>query len=258
MSVLSSRLFHSQVYHRRSKPKQHRLSYKVFFTLFDLDELDTLHRRFRWFSVNSFNLFSFYDRDHGPGENRALRPWIEHQLAKAGRPEAAKRIEILCFPRILGYAFNPITVYYCYDARDHLSAVLYEVSNTFGERHNYLALINDGDSGLVRHSCEKRFYVSPFMDVTGHYHFSIKRPGDRIIVHIHQTDQDGPILDAWVRGKRGEINDRNLMACLTRYPLLTLKVIGGIHYEALKLWLKGIKTKQRPAPPAETVTVMRD
>ena len=258
MSVLGSKLFHSRVYHRRAKPKQHRLSYEVFFALFDLDELDTLHRRFRWFSVNSFNLFSFYDRDHGPGQNRPLRPWIERQLEKAGRPGAGKRIEILCFPRVLGYAFNPLTVYYCYDAGDHLSAVLYEVSNTFGERHNYLALINDGDKGLVRHSCEKRFYVSPFMDVSGHYHFTIKRPDDRVIVHIRQTDQEGPVLDAWVRGKRGEINDRTLLTCLTRYPLLTLKVIAGIHYEALRLWLKGLKTQRRPAPPPETVTVMRD
>lgn len=258
MSVLNSRLFHSRVYHRRCKPKQHRLSYKVFFALFDLDELDTLHRRFRWFSVNSFNLFSFYDRDHGPGDNQPLRPWIERQLAKAGRPDAAKRIEVLCFPRILNYAFNPITVYYCYDADDEFSAVLYEVNNTFGERHNYLALINASDKGIVRHSCDKRFYVSPFMEVSGQYHFSIKRPDDRVIVHIHQTDQDGPILDAWVRGKRGEINDQALLTCLTAYPLLTLKVIAGIHYEALKLWLKGIKTRRRPAPPDESVTFIRD
>lgn len=258
MSVTDTKLFDCHVFHRRFKPKQHRLSYRVFFLLLNLDELDTLHRRLRWFSANSFNLFSFYDRDHGPGDNQPLRPWVETQLARAGITGTTQKIEMLCFPRVLGYAFNPLTVYYCYDTKDRLHAVLYEVNNTFGERHSYLAPIDPEQTGVIRHSCDKRFYVSPFMDVSGRYGFSIKRPDRSLLVHIQQSDDEGPRLDAWVRGKSNTVSDRALLACLVRYPLLTLKVIAGIHFEALRLWLKGIKTQRRPTPPVDSVTIIKD
>jgi len=233
------------------------LRYGAFYLLLDLDELDRLHRRLRWFSVNSFNLLSFYDRDHGPGADQPLRGWVEGHLAQAGiRPDGG-RVEILCLPRILGYAFNPLTVYYCYDDGDRISAILYEVSNTFGERHTYLFTIDDAGERTLRHDCAKRLYVSPFIGVEGRYHFRIRRPDDRLYLHIHQTDSDGPLLDAWVRGERVPVTDGNLAANLWRYPLLTLKVVGGIHWEALKLWLKGVGLTSRPQPPANPVTTIR-
>ena len=263
MSIFDPSIYHGRVFHKRLKPKQHRLQYGLFYLLLDLDELDKLHRKLRWFSANSFNLFSFYDRDHGPGTNEPLRPWVDQQLAGIGVDLHGGAVKILCLPRIFGYAFNPITVYYCHDKEGGLRAVLYEVSNTFGQRHSYLARIDDSDvdggsNRLIQHGCDKRFYVSPFMEVAGRYQFSIRRPDYRLLIHIHQTDSTGPVLDAWVKGTQSTLSDRALLGTLTRYPLLTLKVIGGIHWEALQIWAKGIGLKKRPTPPAETVTVIPD
>ena len=241
--------------------------------LLDLDELDYMHRKIKWFSVNSFNIFSFFDRDHGPGQDQPLRPWIETQLAAAGIKTGTGRIMALCLPRILGYAFNPLTVYFCYDEQQQLAGILYEVSNTFGERHSYLFKIGQSEakggsqnkinsmqdgSTLHRHSCEKRLYVSPFMNVEGNYHFRVKSPANDLFLHIHQTDREGPILDAWVRGKRASIQTSSLLSNLLRFPLLTLKVISGIHWEALQLWLKGVGLKKRPAAPSHPVTIIHN
>lgn len=254
MSEYRSGIYRCRITHRRSRPRRHRLSYGAFYLLLDLDELERLDRRQKWFSVNRFNLLSHYDRDHGSGTNQPLRPWVESHLADAGIQLDGGRIEMLCLPRILGYVFNPLTVYYCYDATETIRAILYEVSNTFAQRHTYLFAIADGDSRLLRHDCGKRFYVSPFIEVEGRYHFRVRRPLERLYIHIHQTDADGPLLDAWVRGKRAPLSDRNLVANLIRYPLLTLKVIGGIHWEALKLWVKGTRLQPRPQPPERPVT----
>lgn len=226
--------------------------------LLDLNELDSMHRRLKWFSYNSFNIFSFHDRDYGPGTNEPLRPWIEHYLNQAGIDLEGGKIQALCLPRIFGYVFNPITVYYCYHRAGRMQAVLYEVSNTFGQRHSYLVAVGNGPDGLYRHSCDKRFFVSPFIEVSGHYEFSVKQPTDELYLHIRQADDDGPMLDAWINGKKTPISDRSLLLCLIRYPLLTLKVIGGIHWEAVKIWLKGTSTVTRPSPPAEPVTVVQN
>jgi DUF1365 family protein len=258
MSVIDSAIYMSKIVHQRSRPKSHRMRYGVFFLLLDLDELDRLHRKLRWFSVNSFNLISFYDRDHGPGENQPLKPWVEQHLQTAGINLDGGRIRVLCLPRILGYVFNPISIYYCYHRSGALRAILYEVSNTFGERHSYLAPIDSDSESLLKHSCKKRFYVSPFMKVDGDYHFRVRQPNEKLFVHIHQTDDDGPILDAWVRGNRRTISDGALLNCLARNPLLMIKVIGGIHWEALKIWLKGIGVQKRPAPPPQAVTIISD
>ncbi|MGI9316078.1 MAG: DUF1365 domain-containing protein [bacterium] len=265
MTILESSLYDTKIHHRRRRPKKHRLKYGAFYLLLDLDELDRMHRQLKWFSYNSFNIFSFYDRDHGPGTNEALRPWIEHHLAQAGACLEGGRIQALCLPRIFGYVFNPITVYYCYHRDGKLIAVLYEVSNTFGQRHTYLFTVdenqkqngNEEERQLLQHSCDKLFYVSPFIENCGYYQFSIKRPTDELYLHIRQADDDGPLLDAWINGRKSHISDRNLLTCLVRYPLLTLKVIGGIHWEALKLWLKGVGLVTRPEPPAEPVTVVQ-
>ncbi len=256
MNESHSALYRVCITHRRSRPKRHRLRYGAFYLLLDLDELEQLDRRLKWFSVNRFNLFSFFARDHGPGTDAPLRPWVEEHLRRAGCAPDGGRIRILCLPRILGYAFNPLTVYFCEDRAGSLTAILYAVSNTFGERHGYLFRTDTPRDGLYRHDCEKRFYVSPFLNVEGRYFFRIRKPDDRLFLHIHQTDADGPVLDAWVRGTFSALTDGQLLATLVRFPLLTLKVIGGIHWEALKLWLKGIGLTTRPPAPEHEVTLV--
>ena len=254
MSIFDSSIYRVRIAHQRSRPKRHHLRYDAFYMLLDLDELDRMHRKLKWFSVNSFNLFSFFDRDHGPGSDEPLRSWVENQLQQAGISYAGGRIRVLCLPRILGYAFNPLTAYFCHDRDGTLTAILYEVSNTFGERHSYLFPIEEHENGLYRHDCEKRFYVSPFMNVEGRYFFRVRTPSDKLFLHIHQVDTEGPLLDAWVRGKRMTMSDRNLLTSITRFPFLTLKVMAGIHWEALQLWLKGVGLKPRPKAPSQDVT----
>lgn len=256
MSMLTSCIYKMRIFHRRRRPKSHRLRYGAFYLLLDLDELDRMHRSLKWFSYNSFNVFSFHDRDHGPGTNEPLRPWLEHHLGKAGIDLQGGSIKALCLPRIFGYVFNPITVYYCYHLDGQLQAVLYEVSNTFGQRHSYLFSL-DNNASLHKHSCDKRFFVSPFMDVSGCYQFSMRQPAEELYLHIRQADDDGPTLDAWINGEKTHISDRTFLQCLVGYPLLTLKVIGGIHWEALKLWRKGIKVVDRPNPPVYPVSIIQ-
>lgn len=257
MSMLVSCLYHTKIQHRRWRPKTHKLNYGAFYLLLDLDELDRMHRGLRWFSYNSFNLFSFHDKDHGPGHNAPLRPWVEHHLDKAGINLEGGSIRLLCLPRILGYVFNPLSVYYCYHRNGELLAVLYEVSNTFNQRHSYLFPLQGETSETLQHSCDKRFYVSPFIDTAGRYGFSMRPPNDELYLHIRQSDDEGKLLDAWMNGSKQHVSDRSLLACLVRFPLLTLKVIGGIHWEALQLWLKGIGLVDRPEPPQEPVTIVQ-
>lgn len=261
--MMSQRLFESCIYeghvvHKRSRPKSHELKYRVFCLSLDVDEMDSLQRRLKWFSVNSFNVLSFWDRDHADGSDQPLRPWIDKQLSLAGADLEGGRIKVVCYPRILGYAFNPLTTYYCYHRDGSLRAMLYEVNNTFGERHSYLFPIKDQDKRLFRHSCDKKFYVSPFLDVSGQYNFAVRPLTNRLFLHIQQADDEGPVLDAWTTGQRSELTDRAILGSLARFPLLTLKVIAGIHWEALRLWLKGLTVTERPAAPAIPITIIDD
>ena len=262
MTPLRSGLFVGKVWHRRWKPKAHRLDYRVFSALIDLDELAELGRRSRLFSHKRFNLFSLRDRDFGPGDGSPLKPWVAQQLNAAGLAAEDLRVELLCYPRMFGYAFNPLSVYFCRRGADGaLIAILYEVHNTFGQRHCYLIPAAAG-AGVVRQVCAKSFYVSPFIEMQANYHFRILPPaaepaeGDRLAVAIHQTDRAGRLLDASFIGARREWSDAALLSLLASHPLMTLKVIVGIHWEALKLWLSGIKLVPRPTPPADLVSIV--
>ncbi len=242
--------------HQRVRPRRHRLCYRVFFLLADLDELADLHGRLPLFSHNRFNLFSFFDKDHGSGDGGPLRPWIERHLAEAGVDLGGGAIRLLCFPRVLGYVFNPLTVYFCYRTHGELGAILYEVSNTFGERHTYLAPVEASRAGVLTHRCDKEFYVSPFNAVVGGYRFRVEPPGQSVTVVINQSDTEGPLFHAALRAKRVPLTQGALLTAFVRYPLLTLKVIAGIHWEALRLWGKGLRLVDRPRPPARPVTVV--
>lgn len=251
--MTTSALYFGQVMHRRLRPTRHRLRYRVFSLLVDLDRLPELHRRLRLFSYNRFNLFSLFDRDHGPGESRPLRPWIESHLSAAGLAADGGPILLLCYPRVMGYVFNPLSTFFCYRRDGRLSAMVYEVNNTFGERHSYVIPAGDGVPHAQR--CEKQFYVSPFNAPNGTYRFHVVPPGADVSIVIRHADASGPLLDAWFHGRRVDLTDRGLAAAWVRYPLMTLKVMAGIHFEAFRLWRKGLRPVPRPRPPLEPVTI---
>ncbi len=252
----ASRLYEGRVFHRRLRPRAHALSYSVFYMALDLDEVPALARRSRLFAHNGFSLFSFHDRDHGDGSGKPLRPWVETQLARAGIDLKGGRILAVTFPRVLGYVFNPLSIYFCHRADGRLAATLYEVNNTFGDRHSYLIPVTDGRAEAISQSCDKGFYVSPFIPVRGRYHFKLTRPGDRFSLTIRESDGEGALLTASFAGEARAFRDRDLLAAFLKHPLMTLKVVAGIHLEAAKLWRKGLRFAARPAAPASAVTIV--
>ena len=236
-----SAIFRGAVVHERVRPKRHRLRYGVFMVLLDLDELPELDRHCRLFAHNRPAPLSFYDRDHGATTGDALRPWVEEHLTKSGITPDGGPIRLLCYPRIFGYVFNPISVFFCYRRDGRLTAVLYEVCNTFRERHTYVIPVDRSDRAVLRQSCKKSMYVSPFIGMDAVYHFRIVPPGDGVKIVIRQEDADGLLLAASFRGDRTPITVRALAGCLLGFPLMTLKIIAAIHWEALLLWLKGCR-----------------
>lgn len=246
-----SAIYAGHVVHVRSRPKQHKLRYSVFSLLVDLDEIADLDRSLRFFGHNRRALYAVYDADHGDGEIGHLRQWVEGRLHAAGLDSSGSKIRMLCYPRIFGYVFNPLTVYFCHHRDGRLQAVLYEVCNTFNERHTYVIPVEEGQQ-VLRHQCAKEMYVSPFMPMDCLYDFRINPPGEKVGVHIGESDGEGPILVALFSGKRAPLSDATLLRMLMTYPLMTLKVMGGIHWEALRLWLKGVPV-YRHAPAAKPV-----
>lgn len=249
-----SAIYESVVTHQRFAPKSHRLRYGVYSLLIDLDEVEDLARSNPIFSRNRWNLVSFHDRDHGPRDGSDLRAWFHSQTAKAGLDLEGGSVELLVFPRILGYTFNPITVWFGRNAVGELRAVLYEVHNTFGHAHGYLAVIPSATdtTSLPKHRFRKQLHVSPFFDRDGSYQISMTTPAEEYAVTIEYLDDEGGrLLTATQRGHRVELTARSLLRQFFTTPLLTLKVIGGIHLEALKLLRKG--ARYRPVPePLET------
>ncbi|MGI8841018.1 MAG: DUF1365 domain-containing protein [Caulobacteraceae bacterium] len=256
MTDFASGLYAGMVTHQRFRPKAHRLRYAMFQMLFDLDEAPALSRRLRLFSHNRFNLFSFFDRDHGDGRAGPLRAWVEETLAGAGIALGGGAIRLLCMPRVLGHVFNPLSIFYCHRADGTLAAMLYEVNNTFGERHSYLIAAPPGAEWPIRQACAKEFHVSPFIGMEMAYGFKVTMPSDTVATAVNVSDHAGaPVLAAAFSGRRRALTDGTLLRVFLAYPLLTLKVVAAIRFEALKLLLKGVRPRPRPPAPARAVTV---
>lgn len=264
MPQTRSAIYQGVVMHHRLRPRQHKLRYRVVSFLLDLDEIDDLANRLKLFSRNRFNLFSFHDRDFGDGRATNIRGRVSQTLRDHGLGDCDCRVEVLCYPRILGFVFNPLSEYFCYRDDGTLGAVLHEVSNTFGDRHSYLIPVTSDcqdKRGVVRQHCAKGFYVSPFIGMQADYHFRISPPDQGVAVSIRETDDKGAFLNAAFVGDRIALSDRTLFDAFIRYPLMTLKVVAGIHWEALHLWRKGFPFHRRPQPPQHAVTFvprMRD
>lgn len=255
----SSALYLGGVVHRRLRPKTHRLNYRVFWLLLDLAEIDGLDRRLNLFSRNRFNLLSFHDRDHGDGSGGTLRSQIEEWLRRAGIEIGDGPICLLTMPRVLGYVFNPISIYYCYQSDGRLVAVVYEVTSTFGVRHAYVIPVPPEDqvTGRIRQGAAKALYVSPFMGMEMDYDFLGHAPGDLLDLTINGVDAEGLLITATMLAERRPLEDRDLLSAAVALPLMTLKVMVAIHWEALKLWIKGVGLTHQPQRAQEPVTLQR-
>jgi DUF1365 family protein len=240
MKAPSSCAFVGHVVHKRLRPRQHAFRYRVFCLCLDVDEIDGLATRLRLFSRNKRNLLSFYDRDFGDREGISVGTLARGLLKDAGLERAGHRIELLCYPRLLGFVFNPLSVYFCYDAQDELAAIIYEVTNTFKERRSYVLEVAARDGTVVTQACAKEMYVSPFTQVAGSYDFHVRAPGPEVVVGVAFRDEDGPAVKTHFRGQRVAMTDAALAGLVARHPLMTLKVVAAIHYEALRLWMKRV------------------
>ena len=239
---MNSCIYNGEVTHTRFKPVRHFLKYKTFSLLIDLDEINYLDKSIGIFSHNKFNIFSFYDKDHGDRDGGNLKDWVISNLKKFRIKENITNIKVLCYPRILGYVFNPLSIFYCYE-KDKLVAIFYEVKNTFNEQHTYIFKIKNNEEIIQK--CRKKFYVSPFMDMETFYNFKLLNPNDKLSVFIKQTDADGTILTATQTGDKKEFSYKQLAINFLKYPLMTIKIISSIHYEALLLWKKGAIYRKR-------------
>ncbi len=243
--------------HRRLRPKRHRLVYRLALVLLDLDELEVLDQRLWLLSLERWNLFSFRQRDHGDGSAVPLRQQVARQLEQAGIASDGLQVSLLTMPRLLGFAFNPISIYFCSRSDGAIAAIIYEVSNTFGQRHSYLLEVAAQPGPLIHQAAPKRLHVSPFMAMNQHYAFRMMPPGERLAVAITSRDEHGPMLCAVLNARRYPLSDAALLRTFAAMPLMTFKVVAAIGWEALKLWLKRIPVHHLPSPPAEPVTVIR-
>lgn len=250
----ASAIYEGVVTHRRFSPASHRLRYRIFMLLLDLDELSSLAAKLRVLKFGPFGLMSFRAADHGDRSGGDLKAYARERLAEAGIV-ADGAIRLLCMPRILGYGFNPLSLYFCHRADGELAAILYEVRNTFGQRHSYLAAAPEPGVGPLRQSAPKRFFVSPFMDMDLTYDFDIAPPGEAVAVGVSARRGDEAILTARFGGRHRPLTDANLLKAWLKHPLLSFKVIAGIHWEAVKIVGRGIWLRPRPPLPPEAVTL---
>ena len=252
-SAAALAIYQGILFHERRIAPRYTFRYRIFSLYLDIDRLDEADRHHRFFSHNRFNLISLNDADHGAKDGSALRPWIDTQLNAAGVDLAGGTVHLLCYPRVLGYVFNPLSVWFCRHADGQLRAVLCEVRNTFGEWHGYLLHHQGGAlAERIRDRATKIFHVSPFLPRQGHYQFRLQAPNTRyaVTVNWHASEQaDQPALIAVQSGERRDGGDRGLLRVALTVPLLTLKVIAAIHWQALKIWLRGGRYHRKPTPP---------
>ncbi len=241
-------LYFGKVMHARLKPMGHRFNYRVMSLLIDLDRLDAADRQCSLFGVNRAALYSFNEADHGERDGSSLRAYAQRRAAEHGIDLTGGRVLLLCYPRLLGYTFNPLSVYFCHRADGGLALMIYEVRNTFGDIHAYVLPVKPAqisDAG-IRQQHDKLFYVSPFIDMAMRYYFRVMPPAEGVKLRILETDRAGPLLAATFNGRRRALTTPALLWSVFSLPLVTLKITAAIHWEALRLWLKGARLVPRP------------
>ena len=251
-SCAAAALYFGKVMHARLKPMRYRFNYRVVSLLIDLDRLEAADRQSPLFGVNRAALYSFNEADHGERDGSRLRLYVQRRAAELGIDLTGGRVWLLCYPRLLGYTFNPLSVYFCHRADGELALIIYEVRNAFGDIHAYVLPVMPGeisDAG-VRQQQDKLFYVSPFIEMAMRYHFRVSPPGERVKLRILETDREGPLLAATFNGRRRRLTTAALLRSFFSLPLVTLKIVAAIHWQALRLWLKGVRPVPRPSPAA--------
>ena len=251
--IKNSKIYTGKVIHKRFKPKEHYFKYNVFSLLIDLNELEEINKYIKFFSYNKFNIISFYDKDHGDRDGSSIKLWVKKNLRNIGIMTEDISIKLLCYPRIFGYVFNPLSTYFIYNKHSELISIFYEVKNTFGEQHTYI--FKARDEKTVQNKCKKKFYVSPFIEMDCEYHFKTLNPREQLSVVINQNDKDGKLLFASQDGISKDFNNKNLILSYLTHPLMTFKIIGAIHYEAFKLWAKRIKLIAKKIKLKNNITI---
>ena len=239
---MNSCIYNGIIKHQRFTPIKHSLNYNTFSLFVDLDEIESLTKNISIFSLNKFNIFSFYNVDHGARDGSLLKDWVLKNIKKFNISNNITKIKLLCYPRIFGYVFNPLSIFYCYENND-LRAIFYEVKNTFNEQHTYIFKVNDNKK--IEQKCKKKFYVSPFMDMETYYNFKLLDPKEKLSIFIKQTDGQETVLTATQTGDKKEFSFRQLLINFFKYPFMTIKIISSIHYEAFFLWKKGAVYRKR-------------
>lgn len=247
--IEAASIYSGRVVHKRLRPRTHAMNYGVFTLLLDVDRIDEVVANVPVLSRNKLNVVSFYDKDFGSGDGKPVGESIRETLQTYGLLSDGQTIQILAYPRVLGYVFNPLTAFFVTEADGTLSTVVYEVSNTFGERMRYVVKAGAAVNGVYKHNCAKKLFVSPFANGAGDYSFRLTMPGDNVRVGILYRDENGPLLKAHFNGARQPLTQKMLLVALFRHPALTWKVISGIHFEALKLWIKGVPLVQGHTSP---------
>jgi DUF1365 family protein len=243
----SSAIYECEVMHHRLTPLEHHFKYRVFYLWLDLDELDALDDHLRLFSRNHFNLFSFFDADHlEMGKDTAKENLLEWVRQQGMSTDGIRKVRLLAFPRVVGYGFNPVCFFYCFDADERPVCAVTQVTNTFLEQKPYLLREKD-ESGRFRLVTPKHFYVSPFSALDLSFDFKIPVPGERLEIHIDDREGGRRVLLSSLTGKRRPLTDGRLLWYLVKYPLLTLRVIFLIHWHALLLWIRRMPVHRKAA-----------
>lgn len=251
---MKTSIYECEIMHQRLKPRQHPFRYRVFMLELDLEALPEI----RLLGHNRFNLFSIDDRDHlNLGLPGGIRPnlleWLARQQIELP-PDV--RVRLITFPRVLGYGFNPVSFYFISDADGRPLLSVAEVVNTYREMKLYPVTDAATDGGWHRRMA-KNFYVSPFSDPGDSFDFRIGQPGDTWRVNIDDLDAGGKVLVSSIRGKARPLDSRGLLVCAIKYPLLSLKIIGLIHWHALLLWMRRVPYFRKSGRPEAQVDVLR-
>lgn len=271
MKDAPAHICHGVVVHKRLRPKPHSMHYRVFSLLLDVDRIDEVARQTRFFARNRFAPVSFYDRDHGAGDGENVAHHARDVLRQAGLADGVTRILLLTYPRVFGYVFNPLSVYFAFNQTGELTALVYEVSNTFKERMSYVvpagkpaqvasspAADETPSRRVYAQTCAKSLFVSPFAAQDGQYGFHVTHPDDDILVGVNFRDQAGPLIKTHFKAHAVEMTSATLMTALLRRPALTFKVITAIHYEAAKLFFKGVPLVRGRSSPRFSVRYAED